>query len=770
MVQVSYPGIYTLEVPSGVRSISGVSTSIAAFVGMAKRGPLGQPTRILGFQDYERVFSTDASLGEMTDQIRQFFVNGGEVAFVVRIADGALQASASLPREFGPGTALTLLARDAGLDGTQLRARVDYDTPSPERTFNLTVYRERFDASGLPVIESSETFTDLGMLAGGSRYVQTIVNQESQLARVDSVTPGTAINAFSASASLHADDTAAEAAIEAAILAANPSGTTGRFTIRVGSTPTLTVQLDSTDPITLTTVQDAINGVLAQHTTVEVAVTMSPATNGSIRIAADTTGHDVVIGAAAQLDIAKRLGLGAVHGGVEVGTHAPSRPAPAGLVSRLDNTAGAVTALLNFGAATKASLTSVGVGVVRPFTVLAAAITYPSGAGNLNEGTRSVDPSLLNVRENLEAIANAMSAGSNDWRAVVHGLRLVLLPRFGDASAGAGATFVSVADLTAADQIYEGVTGRRAAEALGGGTDGAMPQPGDYDQAYARIDEQVDLFNLLVLPRSFEDTPGPASVRSTLWGAASAFCQRKRAFLLVDAEPVQETTEGMLAAIGPLRNGVAKDHAAVYWPRVTINAGGVRKHIDPSGSIAGLMSRIDGSRGVWKAPAGLEGDLRGVLGVSVALSDTQNGLLNPQAINVIRSFPNGIVSWGARTMDGFDNSGNTDYRYVPPRRLALFIEESLIRGLRFAVFEPNDEPLWGQIRLAAGAFMNGLFRRGAFAGRTASDAYFIKADDETTTQTDINLGIVNVLIGFAPVKPAEFIVIRLQQKAGQVQV
>jgi phage tail sheath protein FI len=226
----------------------------------------------------------------------------------------------------------------------------------------------------------------------------------------------------------------------------------------------------------------------------------------------------------------------------------------------------------------------------------------------------------------------------------------------------------------------------------------------------------------------------------------------------------------MLAAIGPLRIGVVKDHAAVYWPRVTVNIDGVRKNIDASGSIAGLMSRIDGSRGVWKAPAGLEGDLRGVLGVSVALSDAQNGLLNPQAVNVIRSFPNGIVSWGARTMDGFDNSGNTDYRYVPPRRLALFIEESLIRGLRFAVFEPNDEPLWAQIRLAAGAFMNGLFRRGAFAGSTASDAYFIKIDSETTTQTDINLGIVNVLIGFAPVKPAEFIVIRLQQKAGQVQV
>ena len=121
-------------------------------------------------------------------------------------------------------------------------------------------------------------------------------------------------------------------------------------------------------------------------------------------------------------------------------------------------------------------------------------------------------------------------------------------------------------------------------------------------------------------------------------------------------------------------------------------------------------------------------------------------------------------------MDGFDNSGNTDYRYVPVRRFALFIEESLLRGLQFAVFEPNDEPLWAQIRLAAGAFMNGLFRKGAFAGGTASDAYFVKADAETTTPTDQNLGVVNVLIGFAPLKPAEFIVLSLQQKAGQVQV
>ena len=152
------------------------------------------------------------------------------------------------------------------------------------------------------------------------------------------------------------------------------------------------------------------------------------------------------------------------------------------------------------------------------------------------------------------------------------------------------------------------------------------------------------------------------------------------------------------------------------------------------------------------------------------MSDRENGLINPQALNAIRVFPSGVVSWGARTMDGFDNSGNDDFKYIPVRRFTLFIEESLVRGLKFAVFEPNDEPLWAQIRLAVGAFMNNLFRQGAFAGRTTRDAYFVKVDSETTTQNDINLGIVNVVVGFAPLKPAEFVVITIKQKAGQVQV
>jgi hypothetical protein len=181
------------------------------------------------------------------------------------------------------------------------------------------------------------------------------------------------------------------------------------------------------------------------------------------------------------------------------------------------------------------------------------------------------------------------------------------------------------------------------------------------------------------------------------------------------------------------------------------------------------MARIDGSRGVWKAPAGTEADVRGIIGVDCRFSDGENGVMNPKGINTIRIFPNGIVNWGARTMDG-DDSFASEYKYIPIRRLALYMEESLYRGLKWVVFEPNDEPLWSQIRLNVGAFMHNLFRQGAFQGQTPRDAYFVRCDANTTTQNYRNLGIVNIMVGFAPLKPAEFVVIYLQQMAGQVQV
>ena len=183
-----------------------------------------------------------------------------------------------------------------------------------------------------------------------------------------------------------------------------------------------------------------------------------------------------------------------------------------------------------------------------------------------------------------------------------------------------------------------------------------------------------------------------------------------------------------------------------------------------SGAIAGVYARTDAFRGVWKAPAGTEAGLSGALGLTVPLTDAENGSINPLGINALRSFRGvGPVVWGARTLRGSDRLAD-EYKYVPVRRLALFLEESLYRGTQWVVFEPNDEPLWSQIRTSVGAFMQDLFWRGAFQGASPRDAYFVRCDAETTTQYDIDRGIVNIQVGFAPLKPAEFVIIGIQQK------
>jgi phage tail sheath protein FI len=267
---------------------------------------------------------------------------------------------------------------------------------------------------------------------------------------------------------------------------------------------------------------------------------------------------------------------------------------------------------------------------------------------------------------------------------------------------------------------------------------------------------------MMVLP------PATGLNQTLLWGPASVFCQQRRAILLMDA-PTWPDVQTAKAGVDALRIGLVKDYAALYYPRLTTDENGLPVQVGPTGAIAGLMARIDSSRGVWKAPAGTEADLRGITGLERKFSDLENGILNPKAINTLRVFPDGVVCWGARTMDG-DDSHPSDYKYVPIRRLALYIEESLYRGLKWVVFEPNDEPLWAQIRLNVGAFMHGLFTQGAFQGKKSSDAYFVRCDAETTTQDDRNKGIVNIWVGFAPLKPAEFVVLYLQQMAGQIAV
>lgn len=306
------------------------------------------------------------------------------------------------------------------------------------------------------------------------------------------------------------------------------------------------------------------------------------------------------------------------------------------------------------------------------------------------------------------------------------------------------------------------------------GTDGVAIATADVEGSendktgiYALKD--ADLFNILCIPPYYADYA--AENVSGLFDTAAKFCEDMRAFLIHDPPANWDSKEDAKA-------GIASDittrsnHAALFFPMLK-QANPLRdnqmENFAPCGAVAGIFARTDAQRGVWKAPAGLEARLVGVPQLSVPLTNDENGELNPLGVNCLRTLPPaGRVVWGARTLEGDDRLAS-EWKYIPVRRLALFIEESLYRGTQWAVFEPNDEPLWAQLRLNIGAFMQGLFRQGAFQGSNPRDAYLVKCDSETTTQNDINLGIVNVVVGFAPLKPAEFVILKIQQLAGQIE-
>lgn len=300
-----------------------------------------------------------------------------------------------------------------------------------------------------------------------------------------------------------------------------------------------------------------------------------------------------------------------------------------------------------------------------------------------------------------------------------------------------------------------------------GGGDGAVIAPGDagFDDAlmgdglatgiYSLA--QVDQFNLL-------NVPGYANAANL--ATLQRFCRDRRALLLIDSD--KGSTPSSPPMTGPPDSrltGADGINAAFYYPWLLAPDPEQQNQVrsfPPGGAVAGVYARIDASRGVWMAPAGAEAGLSGVTGVTLQTDDAENGMLNPLGVNCIRQFPGqGAVIWGARTLQG-DEQNDSEWKYVPVRRMALFIEESLRRGLEWVAFEPNGEPLWAQIRLEVGSFMEGLFRQGAFQGAKLEDACFVQCDRNTTTQSDIDCGVVKVLVGFAPLKPAEFVVITLQ--------
>jgi len=542
-------------------------------------------------------------------------------------------------------------------------------------------------------------------------------------------------------------------------------------TLNLSGLPTGTLAAMSTALNTL--LKPVINAFLQAPSQVDVSLEPGPGSSAFFRIRSANGDVVVVPGSDPAKDLAVRLMLGTSLGGLEVSRWAAARPAPTGL------TYAPLANLATFGALQQNAFNAIAVGSATPIPLgTALQTTAPTDPLYKDAAAISLNGNSDGVREKLGILQKAVNdfAASNPsfrYKAEVWGLRFALIP-----TGGPDNLLETVA--TTATDIGTGFTGNVRYLSVGAGgtagkqtpagapaSDGTAPGLSDYSAAFDTVDREVDLFNLLVIPADKDHT---AAVRDSLWGPSSAWVRERSAFLLIDGPPEWtdvQTATNPATGVNKLRTGLVNDHAAVFHPRISVAENGLDVNIGPSGSIAGLMARIDGTRGVWKAPAGLEATITGATGLEIRFSDAENGVLNPAAINTLRQFPSGIVNWGARTADGDDGFGS-EWKYIPVRRTALYLEESLRRGTQWVVFEPNDEPLWAQIRLNVGAFMHSLFRQGAFQGKTPKEAYLVKCDSETTTQDDINRGVVNILVGFAPLKPAEFVVLQIQQLAGNL--
>ena len=763
----TYPGVYIEEVPSGVRTITGVATSIAAFVGYTGRGVVNKAVRVQSFADFERAFGGLQRDAELGYAVQAFFLNGGTDAYVVRVAQGATAAEVTL--KYGPGgtdRALVVRAANEGAWGNGVRLDVDYATSNPDSTFNLKV--TPYDATGTPQTSNAEQFRNLSMSSHSPTYALSVVNDSSKLIRLDRAAGLTFANTdrgFSLSSdlstfpSLTAQDKVVEGVLDGV----------DAFTLTLTPAPT-----DLPDLVTSLNAKIGAAGLGPRLVAKRADATGADAAAGNFLklesqlVAANPNTasefSSVQIRSAPANDLAAKLGLGLANGGREWEGGRFRRPLPTGtrsadLADRVGaNVNGAINVEITDNATTPPR-------VLLPATALTPALP-----------ATPVGPELAQALEPL--IRNLGNPAARNATVSWEGTYLRVAPSadspgasiaFTGAGAGAGQTRLGVADAFVNVQQYRLGTGvgfgaERDASAGADGTPPDGPTLIGNEAAktgmYALLD--VDLFNLMAIPLTARlGAAGIAVIQEAI-----ALCERRRAFFIVD--PDRERT---LTNVATWANQVGSSaNAAVYFPRVLVADPLDQLRVKPmeaSGSVAGLYARTDTERGVWKAPAGIDAVIRGAQGLNTTLTDRENGILNPLGVNSLRTFPvYGTVVWGARTMRGADAQAS-EWKYIPIRRLALFLEESLYRGTQWVVFEPNDEPLWAQIRANVGAFMHNLFRQGAFQGTSPREAYFVKCDRETTTQEDRDLGIVNILVGFAPLKPAEFVIIKIQQIAGQ---
>lgn len=682
---LSYPGVYVEEIPSGVRTIVSVPTSVTAFVGRTRKGLVSEAIDITSWPDFERKFGGLWQDSQLSFAVRDFYLNGGSRAVIVRLFQPTFASEAEMASAVAVIAALKTAMTANGIDTGQevkdafkeaFKKKIGLEDGSTEGSIRETVKKAKKAFNDAPDDAAKKTAEDelnkaeaaLNAALKAAEAAAAVINRLDANAKDDADKKITIIAdtiALAEAVGLAKDKR--ELALDNLIFEAISPGKWGGY-LRLIATSA------KGDVFNLTITDTSPGGAS------ETFINLTTA-DGSRRV-------DKVLEKESQLLRWKGEWIATANPNFNNGIETDPKKNP-GVKLLGDEVGMAFLRLLK---------------------------------------ARNDNP---NPKTHINAEAAYKKAQDLALASVLDGDELK------------SETFLPI-----------------------------KPSPDNLGfKALEQLYTRDGIFNLLCIPPYSKDI----FVHTEVIAAIAAYCEEKRAMLIVDPPKswgtIDQATKGFSDPNDQI--GTRSPNAAIFFPRVKQPNPFRDNQIEefaPCGVVAGIFARTDTERGVWKAPAGIEAALKGVNSLHIPMTDLENGLLNPLGINCLRHFPvYGKVVWGSRTLQGADGFAS-EWKYVPVRRTALFIEESLYRGTKWVVFEPNDEPLWAQIRLAVGAFMHNLFRLGAFQGRSPREAYFVKCDSETTTQNDINLGIVHIDVGFMPLKPAEFVVIRLQQMAGQIEV
>lgn len=786
-----HPGVYVEEIPSGSKPIEGVATSIAAFVGRATKGPVGEAELIQSFDDYNNLYGDIASESDaMGFAVQSFYLNGGKSAFIGRLAgDGSSSASDIVNGEGTGGTPTTapvirVSASSEGNWGNDVYYKI-VKADQDSLTFDLEIGHHDKNESGVFEFVVDEAFNDLSMRVGDDDYALALVNDTSKYVKVslgDTANPNESVEQF-----------------QPAVLTGGDLETDNDyFSSTISNPTTLGININSIGAKQITLIPANFTTALAGIAHVTDANSLAIEIQNAVRDLGTeeayqsfsctySTNHFVLTSIEPTLDedkplasleitesdLATLLRLDKKQTATFKGSGAPTSFGGAAYFQSNIIDGDIIVNIDDHGAET--------ISIVAVDLNLQGTSNQGDGetvAQAIQNAVQAINPGITAYKDfkcsytSTPASARGfmLTSGSGYARAssvLVTGgsLRTILGLNTGTSTKGRSmvqgtSRVIPVQTLGLLEQGNQ----------LNGGTENPAT-PNDFTDFYDGVLRKVRDVSIVVVPGEHwaEDGSGNPIISATL-----AHCQKmKSRVVIIDPPPAHELDQAATVTALSLPSST---YSVLYYPWVNVanpfyhaeKNPTAAKMVDvaPSSFAAGMWSRIDSRRGVWKAPAGMGAGIVGAAGLEYKIEDGEQDQLNPLGVNCFRNMPGGgRVIWGARTLA---TKADPEWRYVPVRRTAIMIEQSIYNGIQWAVFEPNDHRLWAALRGNIGGFMNSLFRVGAFQGEKASDAYFVRCGlDNTMTQTDIDAGRVIVIVGFAPLKPAEFVIVRIQQKVNQ---